>query len=95
MRLFPISGLTAALALVMALCALMNKAVARVNSAVQNTAAENLPAMDAAATETSPLVWLIPVVLGVFAFVLVFVIRRYSKPRHQDKAQEEIKKPGR
>lgn len=94
MRLFPISGLAVLLALVVALYALTDEALARVNIAVQNTAAENMPAVDASAAETSPLAWLVPVVMGVFAFVLVFVIRRFSRPERQPKAQEEIKKAG-
>lgn len=55
----------------------------------------NMPAADAAATQSSPLIWLIPIAMGVFALVLVFVIRRFSRPHRQPKAQEEIKKPGR
>lgn len=93
MRLFATSGLLALLMFAALPHALGGSALAVADSAVQTTVAGNVPATDAAAAESSPLVWLIPVAMGLFAFVLVFVIRRYSKPRHQGKAQDDIENP--
>lgn len=34
-------------------------------------------------------IWIGPIIMGVFAFFLILFIRRYSKTRHQDKAQKD------
>ncbi len=39
-------------------------------------------------------VWIGPILLGAFALMLILVIRRFSRPRRQDKAQQDIP-PGR
>lgn len=55
--------------------------------AAQTASGDNLPAAEVSATRSSPLIWLAPITLGVLAFILVLVIRRYSKPRRQHLAQ--------
>ncbi len=94
MRQFAASGLLALL-LLAAPYALADMALPSTQALIPADVAANMPAADAAATQSSPLIWLIPIAMGVFALVLVFVIRRFSRPHRQPKAQEEIKKPGR
>ena len=55
---------------------------------------ENAPAADATDARSSPLIWLIPLIMGLFGLGLAFVIRRFSRPERQPKAQEDIEKPG-
>jgi len=95
MRQLVTGSLMSVLILVVASDALTDLALAHADSAVRSSLETNAPAADAAATETSALIWLIPVAMGVFAFILVFVIRRYSKPGRQGQAQQDIDKPGR
>lgn len=49
-----------------------------------------LPTTDVSSTQSSPLIWLGPIGLGVFALILILVIRRYSKPQRQHLAQQDI-----
>lgn len=94
MRQLVIGSLMTALTLVAATHALADTALAYAESTVRAAAEATAPAADVAATESSALIWLIPVAMGVFAFVLVFVIRRFSRPERQRQAQDDIKKPG-
>ena len=55
---------------------------------------ENAPAADATDARSSPLIWLIPLIMGLFGLGLAFVIRRFSRPERQPEAQEDIEKPG-
>lgn len=49
------------------------------------------PLADLNPADSSLEVWIGPIILGVFALVLIVLIRRYSKPRHQDQAQSDLK----
>lgn len=42
--------------------------------------------------ESGPEVWVGPIIMGVFAFFLILLIRRYSKAWHQGKAQKDPNK---
>ena len=39
-------------------------------------------------------VWIGPIVMGVFALILILFIRRFSKSRRQDKAQKDLDDQG-
>ncbi len=60
----------------------------------QSAAFDEAPAADATEAQSSPLIWLIPLAMGLFGLGLAFAIRRFSRPERQPKAQDEIKKPG-
>ncbi|GEM_PF-4148947 len=94
MRQLAASGLMALLLLAAAPHLAADTALSGAQVVIHADVTANMPAADAEATESSPLVWLVPLFMGVFALVLVFVIRRYSRPERQPKAQEDIQKPG-
>ncbi|MGY6554192.1 MAG: hypothetical protein ACXIUM_06685 [Wenzhouxiangella sp.] len=66
-----------------------NAPIAAALTAAQTSSTDNLPAAEASQTRSSPLIWLAPLGLGVFAFVLAMIIRRFSKPDRQHLAQKE------
>ncbi|TVS11003.1 MAG: hypothetical protein EA419_09305 [Wenzhouxiangella sp.] len=54
---------------------------------------ERSPAAALNPAESGLEVWIGPIIMGVFAFFLILFIRRYSKTRHQDKAQKDLNDP--